>query len=947
MASETPAALLTTKLLVPRVRLGAVLRPRLLEELEEGLRQGRRLTLVAAPAGFGKSTLLAVWLYARSRRIAEPAGTWLALDADDGDPARFLTYLLGALQGAVPEIGRTVAAGLQAPVTGLGRGEAHSGADEDVWCAPLLAALVQDLTALLRPLNDPLILVLDDYHELASPAVDRLVSWLLDHAPPTLHIAIATRSEPALAIARLRACGAVTEVRGNDLRFTAAEAAEFLNGTMNLQVSAASEAALLDRTEGWPAALQLAALSLRTMGGREAADFVAGFGGSDRHVADYLVEEVLQRQPFERRAFLLRTSILRRMCAPLCAALASESEWGYGRESGTLGTAQAMLEECDRQNLFLIPLDHQRKWYRYHHLFAEHLQAHLRRESPTMYATLHRCAGDWYAAAGEGDEAMHHLLAASDSQRAAIVAEQYGVQMIGGSRLATFFRWCEQLDPSVIRQRPFLCAGLGWAYVLTGESEQALAWVAAGANALDHGQERGEVIVSQPDGRRIGPAEVRGHLQAVRAYAARLQRDGEAVARYSQAALADLPADADTVRCTLALNWGLLEMEQGHDAAALAAFAEAYRSGSRNAANLFVALSALGLQGDLHVRAGELNEAERFYNQVIAEGELSRAQTPPAVGVGYFGLAQVHLWRGEFAAARRRVEEGMRWAEQLAFAEALDEVLLLGVRIALGAHEYSEAAARLAAAAKRSEQAGPRSRLDRGWALLRATLALAQGDLAAAGAWAAAQFTAGTPPDSTRANEYLYHQELLLCSRIRLAEGDPAALPALLKEIGAQAAMPLRCESAILRAQAYLAVGADQGQGNRSEEQALAALAEAVALAAPQRLRLPFLTAQPLPLGLLRKLGYQGPHTEFVASLLPQSSGNAPAHPALAEPLSEREQEVLSLLAAGLTNSQIAEILIVAPSTVKTHVNRILAKLAAANRTQAVARAREWGLITN
>jgi LuxR family maltose regulon positive regulatory protein len=500
------------------------------------------------------------------------------------------------------------------------------------------------------------------------------------------------------------------------------------------------------------------------------------------------------------------------------------------------------------------------------------------------------------------------------------------------------------LDEEVIRRHPFLCAGLGWAHVLTGQVDQALAWVAAGEAA----PATGEDIVSLPDNRRIGRAEVSGHLHAVRAYAARIQQDGDGVAYHSRAALADLPADADTVRCTLALNWGLLEMEQGHEEEALAAFAEAHRSGSRQAANLFVALSALGLQGDLHVRAGRLTLAEQLYNQVIEEGERSGEQAPPAVGVGYLGLAQVHLWRGEFARARRRLEEGMQRGEQLAFSEALDEALMLQARIALGEGQYADAAGRLAAAAVRMEQADRRSRLYRTWALLRAAVALAQGDLPTARAWAANQAAGEHAPLPASTAGQIFQQELLLRSRILLADGAPRAALELQAGIEAHAALPLQCERAVLTAQCHL-LEASRARGARDQaqahEQALSALTEAVALAAPERLRLPFLNAQPPLTELLRKLAGQTPHAAFAASLLPRAGAGTAGSTSLAEPLSEREEEVLRLLAAGLTNAEIAATLIVAPSTVKTHVNRVLGKLAAANRTQAVAHARELGIL--
>lgn len=807
-------------------------------------------------------------------------------------------------------------------------------------------AVLQPLASLQRPPGDPLILVLDDYHEVASPLVDEMVALLLERLPPALHLAIATRSEPALPIPRLRARGQLTEIGIADLRFRADEAQLFLRETMGVHLAEAAQTTLVARTEGWAAGLQLAALSLRTMASDEAEEFVGGFGGSDRFVADYLVEEVLEAQPPDRREFLLRTSILRRMCAPLCAALSAEGEDGSGRSgeqggvppSAATAAAQAQLQECERLNLFLIPLDHQRSWYRYHHLFGGLLQARLRAQGGESTAALHRRAGSWYAGSGDAEEAMHHLLAAGDIEAAADLAEQYGVHMVGGSRLLTFLRWGEQLGDAVIRRRALLCAGYGWATVLTGQIDRALAYVAAGEAALtdDTG------VVALPYGRFIGPAETRGHLYAVRAYAARMCGDAPAVQQYARAALAELPADADVVRCTLALNLGLLEMEHGRNAEAMAAFEEAHASGSRNAANLFVAISALGLQSDLHLRAGRLDQAERLCLQAIAEGEQFGAQAPPAVGVGYLGLANIHLLRGELDAAQSRLDKGMRLAEQIAFSESMEEIWLLRMQIALAGRHYAQAAELLAAAEARLQTTVVGAPLRRRWALLHVLLALALGDTQGAKVWVVQDGPEHPAPGEARSiREALHQRELLTKARVCLAQGETRQARGLLERISEQAVWLHCCERAVLLAQCCAAEGHERG--------AIENMAQAVRMAAPQRVRLPFLVAGEPSAGLLRKILVQAEDVAqraFVAGVLQQIGEAAPTADNLAEPLSEREREVLQLLAAGYTNAQIAETLIVAPSTVKTHTNHILAKLGAQNRTQAVARARELGLLT-
>src|SRR5215468_3969556 len=333
--------ILATKLYVPPRRPNLVLRPRLIDRLNEGLH--RKLTLISAPAGFGKTTLVSEWLAGCARPAA-----WLSLDEGDNDPARFLTYLIAALQTIAPTLGKGVVGALQSPLPPLAE--------------PILTTVLNDITASIA---DPFVLVLDDYHLIDARLVDHALTFLLDHLPPQMHLVIATREDPPLPLARLRASGQLTELRAADLRFTPAEAADFLTQAMGLSLSADDVAALEARTEGWIAGLQLAAISLQ--GRHDTASFIASFTGSHHFVMDYLVEEVLHQQPEHIQSFLLRTSILDRLCGPLCDAVV--------RDPAVSG--QATLEYLDRANLFLVPLDHERRWYRYHHLFAELLRQRL------------------------------------------------------------------------------------------------------------------------------------------------------------------------------------------------------------------------------------------------------------------------------------------------------------------------------------------------------------------------------------------------------------------------------------------------------------------------------------------------------------------------------------------------------------------------------------------
>ena len=385
-----PAALLETKFYVPRPRRGLVPRPRLSERLDRGT--ASKLMLVSAPAGFGKTTLLTEWLAAGPAAPAdERLAAWLSLDRGDNDPASFWAYVIAALRTVAAGVGESALALLHAP--------------QPPPIETVLTALLNDLGAIAADI----VLVLDDYHVIDAREVQDGMAFLLDHLPPRLHVVIASRADPALPLARLRARGELAEIRAAELRFTPDEAAAYLNEMMGLQLTARDVAALEARTEGWIAALQLAALSMQ--GRDDIAGFIAGFAGDDRYVVDYLAEEVLQRQSDRVQAFLLQTSILGRLSGPLCDAVTGQ------------GGGKAMLEALDRGNLFLVPLDDRRRWYRYHHLFADVLQARLLDEQPGQVPGLHRRASAWYEQNGEPSVAIGHALAAGDFERAADLVE--------------------------------------------------------------------------------------------------------------------------------------------------------------------------------------------------------------------------------------------------------------------------------------------------------------------------------------------------------------------------------------------------------------------------------------------------------------------------------------------------------------------------------------------
>src|SRR5947199_8822846 len=432
VGGEKVTPILATKLYLPRLRPNVVSRPRLIERLNEGLY--RKLTLISAPAGFGKTTLVSEWVEGIERPIA-----WLSLDEGDNDPARFLTYLVAALQTIAATIGEGVLGVLQS--------------SQPPPPEAILTALLNEITTL----PDHFVLVLDDYHVIDAKAVDQAFTYLVEHLPPQMHLVIATREDPQLPLARLRARSHLTEVRAADLRFTASEAAEFLNQIMGLSLSAADIAALEDHTDGWIAGLQLAALSMQ--GHQDVPGFIRAFAGDHRYIVDYLVEEVLQRQPEPVRRFLLQTSILDRLNGSLCDAVT-------GQEEGS-----ARLEALERGNFFVVPLDDKRHWYRYHHLFAKVLSVHLMAEQPHQVATLHRRASEWYEHNGSTTNAIRHAMAAEDFERAADLVELAVPAMLRSRQEATLLGWLKALPDELVHVRPVLSAGYAGALLVSGELE--------------------------------------------------------------------------------------------------------------------------------------------------------------------------------------------------------------------------------------------------------------------------------------------------------------------------------------------------------------------------------------------------------------------------------------------------------------------------------------------
>src|SRR6266700_5302529 len=614
--------LLETKFYVPKWRRGLVPRPRLSGRLNRGVES--RLTLVSAPAGFGKTTLLADWLAAVA--VDGRTVTWLSLDQSDNHPASFWTYLIAALQTADPNIGGSAISLLQSPQP------------------PPIEAVLTLLLNELGGMSTDLVLVLDDYHVIDARDIHDGMVFLLDHLPPRLHLVIASRADPPLPLARLRARGELVEIRAAALRFTPDEAAVYLNQGMGLDLTAHDIAVLEDRTEGWIAALQLAALSIK--GREDTASFIAGFSGDDRYIVDYLVEEVLKRQPDRIRQFLLQSSVLDRLSGMLCDAVT-------GQDSG-LGNG--MLDALERANLFVVPLDDRRRWYRYHHLFADVLRARLLDEQPEQVPELHRRASAWYERNGEASEAIRHALAASDFSKAADLIELAVPALRRTRHEAALLGWLAALPNELLRCRPVLSNVFAGELLTGGKLDDADArlrdaerWlglpgadrtkaVSAGMVVVDEGQFRrlpGAIAVH-----RAGHALLLGKLALTAEHARRaldLAPDDDHLGRGSAAALLGLA------------GWASGDLESAHQSYA-AGMARLRRAGHHaDALGCTIALA------DIRIAQGRLREAMRTYEQALQLAAERGAPVLRGTADMHVGLSQLHRERNDLHAAMQHL----------------------------------------------------------------------------------------------------------------------------------------------------------------------------------------------------------------------------------------------------------------------------------------------------
>jgi len=929
------APLLTTKLYMPPVRLESVSRPRLIQRLDDGLRQGCRLTLVSAPAGSGKTTLLSAWASLLGSRNSgfglATANTpalrdqksetrhhvaWLSLDDADNDPARFWTYLIAALQTAHPQLGQSALKILQSTQ----------------FSAALPASILTSLLNEIATLTGRVVLVLDDYHVISTQAIHAGIAFLLQHQPQTLHLALATRADPPLPVVRLRARGQLTELRAADLRFTVDEAALFLNETMGLGLAAEDIQALESRTEGWIVGLQLAALSMQ--GRSDTRQFVRAFTGSHHFVLEYLAQEVLSRQPEAVRQFLMRTSILDRLCEPLCDAV-----------TGNRGS-DAMLAYLQQGNLFIVPLDDERYWYRYHHLFADLLGHRLRKEiSASEIAGLHRRASAWHEANGSVAEAVKHALFADEPERAANLIEQNLSRMTTGGELSTLLDRINELPEALIHSRPVLCIPRAWALVFAGQFDGVEPLLqAAERNLPPAGSEQPPQALA-PDAGSV----LRGNIATIRAFIADRTGDGSHAMELAQLADELLPPGDLMSRSLVPYILGRAYRTTGDLTRAARAASEMVRIGQA-AGNEMTTVMGMCEQATLYKLRGQLRRAADLYRQAqqlkLEQGELNFV-TWALVDVG---LSDLLLEQNELAAARQRLERVVHNLEQMSWGGAPTDLVLayttlVGVLTAQGDLAGASAALQKAESARQryNDFPGFKSVI----ASCQVGLWLARGELDQAVRWSQ-RFTGG---DDTAGALLTDELEQIALARVRIAEGKTKEAHSLLARLAEATAAGGRrgrhIQVLVLQALALDAQNDSIG--------ALAALEKALSLAEPEGYVRVFVDGGQPMADLLRAALSQGLLPDYVSQLLagfgmqdqgPKPAISPPPQPAaLVEPLSERELEVLHLISAGHTNQEIAARLVVTLNTVKKHTSNIYGKLEVNSRTQAIARARELGLI--
>ena len=863
--------LLSTKFSIPPLRTGLVSRPHLIERTETDLLQdgvfGRRLTLISAPAGYGKTTLAIDWL----QRLNLPVA-WLSLDEADNDPRRFITYVIAAMRNINENIGGTATAMLQSP---------QPPPDE-----LMLTSLVNEISVVTQPF----ILALDDYHVIHTPTIHKQLAFLLEHQPNTLHLVITTREDPLLPVSRLRARNQVLEIRQDELRFTLEEIAKFLKNVMGLDLSHDEISALERRTEGWIAGLQLAALSMR--GRDDLAGFIQAFTGSSRFILDYLIEEVFEGQTPDVKDFLLKTSILERLSAHLCDAVIEGS------------VSREMLEALEQANLFIVPLDQSREWYRYHRLFADLLR-HRLRTSSIPESELHQEASQWYEQNSYPADAIQHALAAKDWERAGSLILSNNSEFLKRGEVLTVIRWFQALPGEILLSNPNLCFDYCWPLLLAGKFDEARPLLERVAQMTE------------------GTPELLGEVYAAQAYLARGKGEHALMVEKSQQAMALLPKSSVDSRGIVAMNLGLAYWHMGQMQAAEEVLAEALEA-SRTTGNHYAALTSLIFQGRVLAVRGQLHQSEKLFERAVQmDGDI------PINALAYMDLATLHYEWNALDVSDGHIQKAIEICQRSQNNEFLVGALMIKSRTRIA----------------QGDLAGAENALDQAWDLVRSgkiptgtavrmdsaqvRLLLAKGE--ATGEW----------------EEKL--TETVDCHPFYRFLGVTKART--LPDAHARAYLDGLSQTAQANDWIYglVAIRALQTVIAETQDDASRFLREALQLSEGEGFIRSFVEVGAKLVPLLREASRRGIAPEYACRILEVMTGKAGIAEAglksMVEPLSERELEVLQLVTEGMSNREIAEELYISTGTAKTHVHNLCGKLGVRNRTEAAMRAKELMLV--
>ena len=950
---EMATPLLTTKLYIPPVRPELVSRPRLIERLNAGLH--RKLTLISAPAGFGKTTLLSEWIYRRGGMTPPLPVAWLSLDQGDNDPARFLAYFIAALQTVQAGTGETALAMLRS--------------SQPPPIESLLTGLINEI-AETPSTGDPsgrlFALVLDDFHVITDQQVHDGVTFLLDNLPPQMHLVLSGRADPPWPMARLRARGEMTELRASDLRFTLDEAAAFLNDVMGLGLSTEDIAALDARTEGWIVGLQLAALSMQ--GRKDVTAFIKAFSASHRFILEYLVEEVLDQQPSNLQSFLLQTSILERMTAPLCDAITGISK-SADQQMDAASSSQAILERLEQANLFIVPLDDERRWYRYHHLFADLLRTRLEQAKPEQVPTLHLRASEWYEQNGLLADAVSHVLATGDVERVARLVEGNAFAIVEHGELASLIRRLDALPAEVVCSHPWLCIAYAWVLSYAGHVDSIEPWLQKAEKGLEEVNDRAEA------------PSILGRIAHLRSYIADLEGDSPRSLMFGREALGYIPEDDLSFRAYVLSGLGVSLRKMGDLSGAAQAFTEAVAL-SRTAGDSHVSVMVLCRLATLQIWQGQLNQAAVTCQNALSltrEHARREGQQLPATGYVHIQMSRVLGERNDLEAAHRHARRGVELSQRWGQADILAFGYLHLARIL---HRQQDLEGLLEVTREINQIV---STLPTWYAPdaieVEVMCRLASGD--AGGAFRFAQEQGMGTFESIPLDRYFnFFTFVRLLTAQRMDDPDRldealdllARLLSTAEETGASGYV---IKSLVLQAMAL------QMKGER--DQALAALERALSLAEPEGYVRVFIDEGTPMAELLRQTAARGIAVDYVGKLLaeleketkdeklalsPLSLGqrtrglglrtkgtkgtrglpkgrmteSLPSS-SLIEPLSARELEVLRLLTTSLSSTEVAQELFVSVNTIRSHVKSIYRKLDVHRRMDAVRRAKELELL--